>query len=90
MIAVVKYVSSLDSALLEIGKTSDLFILCWYLVTIPISFVLYKKFMDKRDESKKNIISKKTTMLGHSSDKGCFVRTLRITLPTLIPIPIAI
>ncbi len=46
MLFIVKYISGLDSALLEIGKTSNLFILCWYLIVIPISVVLYKKFMD--------------------------------------------
>jgi competence protein ComEC len=44
MLFIAKYISSLDSALLEIGKTSNLFILCWYVVVIPISVWLYKKF----------------------------------------------
>ncbi len=46
MLFVVKYISSLDSALLEIGKTSNMFSLCWYLIVIPISVMLYKRFKD--------------------------------------------
>jgi ComEC/Rec2-related protein len=65
MLFVVKYVSGLDSALLKIGKTSDLFILCWYLIIIPISYLLYVKFIDnpsglsirkiKQEDNKKSI-----------------------------------
>ena len=64
MLSVVKYVSSLDTALLEIGKTSNLFILCWYIVVIPISLWLYKKFINKEDRrvfiKKEKVITKKS------------------------------
>jgi competence protein ComEC len=46
IIFVVKYISGLETALLEIGKTSNIFILCWYLTTIPISYFLYKRFLE--------------------------------------------
>ncbi len=44
MLFVVKYISSLNSAMLEIGKTNNFFIVCWYAVVIPPSVMLYKKF----------------------------------------------
>jgi len=45
MLFVVKYVSSLDSAILEIGKTSNQFIFCWYITVIPISTAIYRKYL---------------------------------------------
>jgi len=60
MLSVVKYISSLDSALLEIGKTSDTFILCWYLTVVPLSIIIYRKFknnlvnLDIQNFQKKN------------------------------------
>lgn len=46
---VVKYISGLDGALLEIGKTSNLFIIWWYVVVIPPSVMLYRKYSNNSD-----------------------------------------
>ena len=52
VLSVVKYISGLNSAVFEIGKTSNIFILCWYLTVIPVSSIIYKKFIDENDISK--------------------------------------
>jgi competence protein ComEC len=43
---VVKYISGLNNAMLDIGKTNNFFIVCWYVVVIPLSVMLYRKFSD--------------------------------------------
>lgn len=50
---VVKCISGLNGAMVSLGKTTNFFIICWYLVVIPPSVVLYKKFS--------NDLCKKTT-----------------------------
>ena len=49
---VAKYISEFDGAMVEIGKTSDLFIVCWYVIVIPPSFMLYNKFSGNTNNQK--------------------------------------
>ena len=49
---VVRYISSIDSAMLSLGKTSNFFILCWYIVLILLSTVFYRRFLNEGDEKK--------------------------------------
>lgn len=44
--AVVRYISDSENALLELGKVSDYFVIAWYVIAIPVSVFLYKKFRD--------------------------------------------
>ena len=67
ILSVVKYISSLDGAMLQIGKTTNIFILCWYLTVIPISAILYKKFDDNFDGSKIRKLPKESNKKIHQN-----------------------
>jgi len=49
---VVRYISGLDSAMLEIGKSTNLFVVCWYTIAVPVSAIMYKKFGDNLEYQK--------------------------------------
>lgn len=47
---VVRYISASENALWELGKASNYFIIGWYIIVIPISAFLYKKFKDNSSD----------------------------------------
>lgn len=41
---VARYISSIQSSVFEVGKVGNTFVLYWYIVLLPVSIFLYRKF----------------------------------------------